>query len=203
MVDSAKTRCFVRQLQVIPRKAGLLTEAHNDDSLPVLWSEALPVNNAVMHFVAELVSQCIKNHLEGVSLVVREKVFHIFKQKRLRSLGSNDTSNIKEQSPLSRTLKAMRSTKRILLANPCNTKWLTWNPPEQYIMIWHIYGGKWHDIANEGMVRAIIFDVGFLREVIPLTGKDTLTSATLETKTNTPNASKQINEPEVTCAFIF
>lgn len=98
-----------RQVQVTPGKACFFAEADDDDSLPVLRGEALPVDHLVMYIIAQLASECLKYHAEGATLVVRKQILDVFQQERLGALGGDDASQIEKPSPLCGALETMRA----------------------------------------------------------------------------------------------
>ena len=154
----------------------------------------LAINDTVVHLVAEFFPQGLQDDPEGVALVVRHEILHVFEHEGQGALGGDNARNVKEQGSLGGAFETVRPSQGVVLAYPGNTERLAWKAAEQHVMIGNLLCRKGHDVANKGVVVSKILGVGFLGVVVPFAGKHTLAAIGGKTGADAANASEKVDE---------
>ena len=203
MENSTKPRpgSSIRYDEIIKAEIVRLSETGNEDPLPMLRNEALCINYPTVDLVAQLVFECAANHPEGAPLVVAEKILHVLKQERLWPMMFNYSSNIEEQSALRVTMKSMTVAQRILLRHPCKREWLTGEPRQHHIVDRYGVRRDCPNIAGNFVVADVVGQISLHTVLVPLRGKNTLSTNFLEASPETSDPCEKINEAEISFRF--
>jgi len=91
----------------------------------------------------------------------------------------------------------VRPAHRVFLADAGDGKRLAGKATEQDVVSRHVVGGKRHDVADERVIRAVVFQVGLLREIVPLAREDARAALRLEAHADAADSGEQVDEAEV------
>src|SRR5688572_28272534 len=84
-------------------------ESHDDEALPMLGHEMLGIDHASGDAVPKFVPQRIPDHAVRIATIVGPEVLDIFQQESAWFPRFYDPRDIKEQCPLCRAFKSMRT----------------------------------------------------------------------------------------------
>ncbi|CAM2160959.1 hypothetical protein PT2222_90176 [Paraburkholderia tropica] len=198
MQDRGEARAVFGQAERVPRKIGRLAKSGDDDALAMLRREMAAVDHAVMHVVAEFVTQDLKNYVEGAALVVRQQVLDVLQQKGGRPLFGDDARHVEKERALRGALETVRTAERVLLRDARDRKRLARKAREQHVVVGHVGGLERGDIADEGVAfgigLAVVLEIGLLRERIPLARHHAAAAVRLEAHADPADAREQIDE---------
>lgn len=90
----------------------------------------------------------------------------------------------------------MRTPHRFLLGDACDRKRLTGEPRQQDVVVGHIFGWKWHDVADQRMAIAEILEIGALTEPVPLAREDAFAAMGIETHAEPAYPREQVDRSE-------
>ena len=140
---------FFGELHAVEIEAVWLAESGDQNPLPVLRNEVLPVDDAVLHMVAKLFPQRAQDDVEGAALVVRAQVLYVLQQKGLGLLGRDDPRHVEEQRSLRFVGESMTAPERVLFGDAGDGKRLTGKARQQYIVIGNFRRFNLRNVAGD------------------------------------------------------
>src|SRR6185312_11092227 len=111
MKDRAQARPVLWQSQILPREVCRFTKPDDQDALAMLRHEVRAIDDLAGDVVSQILLENLLDDSKGVSLVMTDKVFHVFEEECLRPLCFQNPRNIEEKCALGFVGKSMRSTK--------------------------------------------------------------------------------------------
>jgi len=103
-------RSIGRKHHILEAKAGLVTEAHHNNPLPMLRHKVAGINDPGFQRIAQLILQLPLDHIESAAFVVALQVLDVLKKERCRTVVFQDAQHIKEERALCLVGKSVSAT---------------------------------------------------------------------------------------------
>src|SRR5690606_35785920 len=105
-----------------------LSESHNVNPFSMLWNDGSGINCLIVYKISKLILQGFHDYPKCFTFVMSSQIFHIFEDKRFRTLLGNYSCDIEKERALRSVFKPMCVAKGIMFGYACNTERLTWKP---------------------------------------------------------------------------
>ena len=190
--DAGELRPFGGEFRELERAPRL--EPDEEDALPVLWHDALRVDDLPVNLVAERIGQRVVNDLEGATPVVPVEMLHVLQHEGGRLVVVEYVGDGEEEVALFHVLKAVLAAEAVLLGDAREAEGLAGKAAAENVELGDVGHGHGMDVAVRRLAE--VGGVGPATVLVPVAGEDAPRTRLLEGEPEPADAAKEVNETE-------